>query len=356
MVGCLLDRGYSSRYTRPVKIPYLPLLLLLPALAWADDDVPAAPAEPTEAAAAQQTAGPQEAHFPWEKDMPQELVETAVLPDRVIHETPCNWRPVLTPLVRSMVKDCNTAREAVLTLAKGLKDATGVHYSTERRTHCMNAIEALTEQKVSCTGQSIFLACALRAVGIPARVVGISTWNHIQGNHTWTEAWFDGEWHMIEYNEADFNTPWVMENIGMLNPSVVMQHIQAAMPGGDDIYLSAYLMDHALLQGEDVTERYLALSREWYAKGGLPTNQQRIMLDISPRPTEAIPVSIQTEDGQEISADALPTKTDDIRKLARLILPREGKHLLCIGDKSFPLPPTDAPVQVLHLQAGPEDK
>ena len=77
---------------------------------------------------------------------------------------------------------------------------------------------SLQSGKVSCTGQSILLVCALRSVGIPARMAGVLTWNHVRGNHNWVEAWCDGEWKMLEYNEKDFNTPWVMSAISMLDP------------------------------------------------------------------------------------------------------------------------------------------
>lgn len=55
-------------------------------------------------------------------------------------------------------------------------------------------------------------------MGIPARMAGVLTWNHVRGNHNWVEAWCDGEWKMLEYNEKDFNTPWVMSAISMLDP------------------------------------------------------------------------------------------------------------------------------------------
>ena len=289
--------------------------------------------------------------FPWSENVPAELVRDSVLPDQVIHEKPCDWRPVLTPIAQELVRGCATAREAVLALATGLPQATGVHYSMERRAACMNALEALNEKKVSCTGQSIFLVCALRSVGIPARAVGITTWNHILGNHTWAEAWFEGDWHMIEYNEKDFNTPWVMENIGMLDPKEVVQHIFAATPNGKAPYLSAYVLDKRILTAEDVTARYAALARVWYEKNGLSPQEQRLMVDLQPRPEQRIPVSIVREDGSIVSAAELPSAQDDIRELARLVLPREGSFSLQTEGVKMPLKATDAPVQILRLKA-----
>lgn len=294
------------------------------------------------------------AAFPWSGEMPEELVREAVEPDRVAHEQPCDWRPVLTPMAEDLVRDCPDARAAVLTLATKLPDVTGVHYSAERRKASMNVLEALAEKKVSCTGQSIFLICALRAVGIPARMVGVLTWNHVLGNHTWAEAWFDGEWHMIEYNEHDFNTPWVMENIGMLDPQELTQRIQAVTPAGDEPFLTSYVFDKRVLPAVNVSERYARLAQDWYERSGTSAAGQRLMVDCEQRATTPIPVRVETEAGECVSTDMLPTTQDDMRRFARLTLPRDehSRYFLRIGEEEerLPLQCTPAPVQILRLK------
>lgn len=294
------------------------------------------------------------AAFPWSGAAPDELVREAVEPDLVAHETPCDWRPVVTPMAEALVSDCGSAREAVLTLAAKLPEVSGVYYSTERRKAAMNALEALDEKKVSCTGQSIFLICALRSVGIPARMVGLLTWNHVLGNHTWVEAWFDGEWHMIEYNEHDFNTPWVMENIGMLDPKEITQRIQAVTPSGDEPFLTVYVLDKRVLPSVNVSERYARLAQEWYDSSGSSADAQRLMVDCMQRPDHAVDVRIETAAGECISADALPTTQDDMRRFARLSLPRDTEtvYFLRIGEEEerIPLHCTPAPVQILRLK------
>lgn len=291
------------------------------------------------------------AEFPWSQGVPEALVQEAVQPDRVAQEEACDWRPVLTPIAEALVKDCGSAREAVLALAGGLPEATGVHYSIERSKPAMNVLEALAERKVSCTGQSILLVCALRSVGIPARMVGVLTWNHIRGNHSWAEAWFEGAWHMIEYAEHDFNTPWVMENIGMLDPQSPQQRIQALTPVGTEVFLPAYAMDERCLPAEDVSARYAELARDWYARAGAVADQQRLMVDCETRPSEPLPVRVETEDEQLVSQDFLPTEQDDVRRFARLALPRSGRFFLRVGASAerLPLKASPAPVQILRL-------
>ena len=295
--------------------------------------------------------------FPWSDAPSAELKAASVEPDRVFTEEPCDWRPVITPMCKEIVKDCKTAREAVLALSTQLPKATGVYYTTERRRADMNALEALAEKKVSCTGQSILLVCALRSVGIPARVCGLLSWHHIQGNHTWAEAWFDGEWHMIEYNEKDFNSAWVMSYIGMLDPDRnALERIKAATPGGRDFFYPPMLarqIGKEPVASEDVTARYLKLSRAWHEQKGQPANVQRLMVNITPRTEEALPIMLLDESGKEVDKATLPTLKDDANKFAELNLPREGNFFLQVAGagQRLPIRANENAVQMISLQA-----
>lgn len=266
--------------------------------------------------------------LPWERiPLPETIVQSALRPDWVFCETPCDWRNHLSTIFRPLVSDCSNAREAVLKIAGNMTSVTGVYYSMERRKYNMNAVEALYEKKVSCTGQSILLVCALRSVGIPARAVWVMTWNHVPGNHTWAEAWVDGQWQMIEFNEKEFNTPWVMESIGMLNPDKTTQRVYAvgcATPPD----APEHPENAPAFMVEDVTERYLKLARQWYEKNGLSPEQQRILVDVSPRIETSEPVEILDACGTVISRAQLPTTRDDVRRFASLIVPRSGQHVL----------------------------
>ncbi len=285
------------------------------------------------------------APLPWEGTAPEEIERLALTPNQVLNEKPSAWREPLAALFRPLVKDCSSAREAVLKIASQMTQVTGVYYSMERRHPVMNPLEALEEKKVSCTGQSILLVCALRSVGIPARAVGVLTWNHVQGNHTWCEAWFDGAWHMIEFNERDFNTPWVMESIGMLDPNNPMQRIYAVCPGG------AGRFPFGDIPAEDVTPRYMELAQAWYSRNGLPPTRQRLMVSMRPRSATPLLLLLEDEEGREIDRAELPTLRDDVRRFATLVLPREGRHYLRLSDTEdrLPITATPEPVRVLEI-------
>ncbi len=295
------------------------------------------------------------AQIPETEGIPPTIAQAALQPDAVLDEKQEPWRDELKAIFQPLVQDCKSTREAVLAIASQMTQATGVYYSTQRRHPSMNAQEALREKKVSCTGQSILLACALRSVGIPARAVGVASWGHMRGNHTWCEAWFDGGWHMIEFNERDFNTPWVMEYVGMLNPKHPRQRIYAASPGARDGFFPIVWNPWCHIEAEDVTERYLELARAWYEKAGLPADSQRLMLDIHPRPAQARMIYLEDAEENRIAEATLPTQNDDMRRTAVLNLPRTGSYYLRVqgSTQRQPVQAGAAPVQVLHLQTVP---
>lgn len=289
--------------------------------------------------------------LPWERiALPESVVRTALKPDRVFCESPCDWRKPVEALFRPFVRDCSSAREAVLKIASNMSAVTGVYYSTERRKPDMNALEALSEKKVSCTGQSILLVCALRAVGIPARVVWVMTWNHVPGNHTWAEAWVDGEWQMIEFNEKDFNTPWVMESIGMLDTAQPQQRVYAV--GGDSDFhgMPLHVTESDSLRAEDVTDRYLRLAGKWYADSGLREDYRRILLDIVPRGEEAEVAEVLDASGKCVYRATLPTLRDDMRQFTSIPLPRNGRYTLRTRFGIHELESTPQPVRIIRIK------
>lgn len=285
----------------------------------------------------------------WQQEIPDDVRTFYLDNNQVLSETTCDWREPVAAIFEPAVKHCRTAREAVLHIAANMTDLTGTYYSRERRKQDMNALEALAEKKISCTGQTILMVCAFRSVGIPARAVGVPTWNHVRGNHTWPEVWLDGKWQMIEFNEKAFNTGWVMENIGMLNPEHPAQRIVAQHPQGEQIFPVGNFRNTPIA-AEDVTERYRELATAWYIAAGLPPNKQRLMLDVHPRTEEKHAVQLVDATGKILEEQLLPTTRDDVRKFATFNLPREGQHYLVFpGQVKFPVRATEAPVNILRL-------
>lgn len=71
--------------------------------------------------------------------------------------------------------------------------------------------ESIEAGYASCTGLAILLVDACRAVGVPARIAGISQWVDTSGNHTWVEIWDKGKWHALGADEpGPLDQTWFM--------------------------------------------------------------------------------------------------------------------------------------------------
>ncbi len=150
------------------------------------------------------------AEFPWAKAVPEEIFLNDVLPYAVFDETREAWRADYLAKARPVVKDAKTASEAAQALNREFFNIVKVHYNTGRKMPNQSPSESAKLGMATCTGLSIILVDACRAVGIPARAVGTPMWTNDRGNHTWVEVW-DGGWHFTgadEYDKAGLNRGW----------------------------------------------------------------------------------------------------------------------------------------------------
>ena len=150
------------------------------------------------------------AEFPWARSLPEEIFFNDVLPYAVFDETREAWRADFLAKARPLVKGARSASEAAQALNRGFFKLVGVHYHTGRKAPNQSPGESMKLGRASCTGLSIILVNACRAVGIPARAVGTPLWWNDRGNHTWVEIW-DGGWHFTgadEYDKEGLNRGW----------------------------------------------------------------------------------------------------------------------------------------------------
>ena len=88
---------------------------------------------------------------------------------------------------------------------KDNQDSCTAHFVPNQTPAIMDPMSTRAFGHASCTGMSIYMASALRSIGIPARVVGTPAWhNHRQdGNHNWIEIYMP---HLNSINKSD---PWL---------------------------------------------------------------------------------------------------------------------------------------------------
>ncbi len=167
--------------------------------------------------------------FVWAQDVPEDLFLNDVLPYANLDETRERWRKRLFEEVPPLVAGAESAAEAVKMLNEKLFPHYGVVYSRERPKACQSPFESIAAQKASCTGLSILLVNACRAIGIPARVVGTPLWADRSGNHTWVEVFVEGAWKFVGAAEpSPLNAGWFVNKASQQQEEVPIHAIYAA--------------------------------------------------------------------------------------------------------------------------------
>jgi Transglutaminase-like superfamily len=132
---------------------------------------------------------------PWNADIDEALFRDAILPYASVNEARDPWRKEFRERFLPRVKDAKTSGQAATILNNTIWRDLSVKYSTARKRPDQSPKESIESGLASCSGLSIVLIAACRAVGVPARFVGTPMWSDGSGNHSWVEVWTDGGWH-----------------------------------------------------------------------------------------------------------------------------------------------------------------
>lgn len=143
-----------------------------------------------------------EAH--WKNDLPEEIFLNNVLPYANINEQRDDWRRDFYQRFKPLVKDAASPSEAAAILNQKVFPLLNVRYSTKRNRADQGPHESIKSGLASCTGLSILLIDACRAIGVPARFAGTPLWADKSGNHSWVEIWDNG-WHFTGAAEPTGN-------------------------------------------------------------------------------------------------------------------------------------------------------
>lgn len=131
---------------------------------------------------------------PWHAQVSEELFFNDILPYASINERRDRWRRDFYERFAERVKDSPSPGAAAVKLNQTIFPELRVKYSTRRRKADQSPYESIETGLASCSGLSILLIDACRAVGVPARFAGTPLWSDGSGNHSWVEVWDDG-WH-----------------------------------------------------------------------------------------------------------------------------------------------------------------
>ena len=131
---------------------------------------------------------------PWHSSVDEALFFDTILPYANVNEKRDPWRPQYYEELKPVVAEAKSPGDAAAILNNEIFKRYSVKYSTKRKKADQSPMESMESGMASCTGLSIMLIDACRAVGVPARFVGTPLWSDGSGNHSWVEVWDDG-WH-----------------------------------------------------------------------------------------------------------------------------------------------------------------
>ncbi|WP_297085643.1 transglutaminase-like domain-containing protein [uncultured Draconibacterium sp.] len=166
--------------------------------------------------------------YAWCAALPDSIFLNEVLPYANVSEDRDNWRPDFYERFSKYADDKNNSTDAIMAIARNIKDEVNVEYNTKRSRVDISPFQAMKEHMATCTGLSILLTNAYRSVGIPSRLAGTAMWTNYKGNHTWSEVWINGQWHFIEYYPDSLDQSWFVADAGKADPDHMLHWIYAA--------------------------------------------------------------------------------------------------------------------------------
>ncbi len=202
---------------------------------------------------------------PGRQAVPRDIFLNYILPYANLDERRDNWRRMFHETFAPMVRYCVTLKDAVLTLNRHVYRELDVAYHATRRPHDnMSPFESTAAKYASCTGLSILLVSACRAVGIPARVAGIPLWSDQSGNHSWVEVLDAGLWHFIGANEpGGYDRAWFNDKVRATDASRPLHRVYAASFKRTDTQFPLFWNPGCkAVHAVDVTERYTRCPQE----------------------------------------------------------------------------------------------
>lgn len=241
------------------------------------------------------------AEFPWAKEVPDSVFLNDVVAYANLNENRESWRKDFYERFKKYVAPCKTMREAIDSVNKNVRDELLVDYNTKREKPDQAPYESMCQHMASCSGLSILLTDAFRAVGIPSRVAGTPAWHDDRGNHNWNEVWIDGQWRFTEYYPSDdLDQSWFLTDAGKAIKEDVRKAIYAASFKPTGSYFPLVWDENIrYVHAENVTDRYTSLYRAQLS--AMPADGSHVALRV---------MVFKDKDHAEASGDRVATNLD----------------------------------------------
>lgn len=205
--------------------------------------------------------------YAWAKEIPDSIFLNDVLPYVSLNEKRENWRKEFYDRFSKYVVNCQTIQEAIEAVNRNIRDEVLVDYNTKREKPDQAPFESMRQKMASCSGLSILLTDAFRAVGIPSRVAGTPNWHDNRGNHNWTEVWIDGKWYFTEYYfPGQLDNAWFFADAGQAVKDDAEKAIYASSFRPTGLHFPL-VWDESIryVHAENVTNRYTEQYKKHYS-------------------------------------------------------------------------------------------
>jgi hypothetical protein len=263
---------------------------------------------------------------PWGKDIPEDIFLNDVLPYANVDETREQWRKDFYERCLPIVKECKAPGEAAQKLNGNLFKTLNVKYSTERKAANQSPSESIAQGKASCTGLSIILCDACRAVCVPARIVGTPLWANKRGNHTWVEVWDNG-WHFTGACEPDpsgLDRGWFVGDAAQAKKDSFEHAIYAAsFKKTDQHFPLVWARTNKDVPAENVTDRY--------AKPAAKAGTSRVLIRVVDASKKRVAVAVTVAGEKSKLTGTSRGETADTNDLLTFDLPPAKEFAVTAG-------------------------
>jgi len=208
--------------------------------------------------------------------VPKEIYFEYVLNYANVNEGRTNWRPLLTDAIESMLNDHANVDSRVndvvriinarLWNALGRRSNESIVFQSGQTPLIFDPMSTIAFGYCSCTGTAILFTNALRAAGIPARVVGTPAWKgeRSNGNHNWVEVYRNGKWDFMEPSTPTDPSTKVVVNPDDLDRNPCDRWFCHANQRYGDTRVYAARLDRSQREDDDGTHYVMAW--EWDSK------------------------------------------------------------------------------------------
>jgi len=168
------------------------------------------------------------ARFSYASQVPWDIFQNNVLPYFVMNEARDNWRKYFYLRFATLADQFDSINNLSVYMANNMWPMMNITWLSNETPWVMSPFEVTAYRYASCTGHSIALVAALRALGVPSRVAG-TIWNStcinqqsysnmengvsvdaLDDNHSWLEVWDHGIWSFCNSNSCPngLNSTW----------------------------------------------------------------------------------------------------------------------------------------------------